>query len=116
MIKQSQLNLRAPMFVTVRPERLDEFLKAQSIHRVMLDKHPNGFDLFWNEKTGSWRFKEDVKDTTGWYFTDYEMKQFMEIKLSNMRVEISKAVILNDLRITPENMEETFKKIREMLS
>lgn len=115
MIKQSQLNLRAPMFVTVRPERLDEFRKIQSLHNKMLSKYPDGFNLYWHAEKESWRFVDDVNLTAGWYFTDHEITQYMELKKQSMQVEIKKAVILNDLRVTEENMEEIFEKIREML-
>lgn len=115
MIKQSQLNLRAPMFVTVRPDRLYDFKKIQSLHNKMLMKYPDGFDLYWNEKKETWRFVGEMNMTSGWYFTDHEITQYMELKKQSMQVEIKKAVILNDLRVTEENMEEMFEKIREML-
>lgn len=103
-------------FVNILPEMLNEFLKTQAIHRELHIKNPSGFTIFWNEDKGDWRLRGEHEKTMGWYFSDSEVSKYFYIADPNMSLIIEKAVVINDMRVTPANMEEFFENIRKMLA
>lgn len=113
---QFYLNRDQEHLVSILPEKLKDFLGSQVIHREIHKKNPDGFTLVWNEKKGDWRIKGENVKTAGWYFSDSEVVKYFYLVDPKVRLFIEKAVVINDMRVTPENMEEFFEKVRKMLA
>lgn len=105
------------IIVHVKHGLMNEFVGHTGSHKEIANNFGySNIELVWSNDKGHYRVK-DFETRQGWYFSEHEIERWFDI--SSIKPEgtvvLEKAVVINDMRVTKENMEEFFEKIRKML-
>lgn len=112
--------------IKIKKENLKAFCSVGQ-NRLMYADLGEIWEVYWSEERGNFLTTNSKHLMCNWYITEYELKTYFELweepildftdkseKLGTIILE--KAVVINDMRVTSENMEAFFEKVRKMLA